>query len=135
MPIDDNPKRGRVELLNNGKWGTVCNSPFYPLNFAQVVCRQLGYPITLAVFTAGRSHPGTGPILLSGVRCDGNEDYIQHCRHHGWDNVRCQHADDAGVECASVFMCVIFLALAGVWVTACVCMCACICTCECVCLR
>ena len=104
VPIDDNPKRGRVELFNNGEWGTVCA---YATNFAfaKVVCRQLGFPITLDLFKAGISNPGTGPILLSGVHCNGNEDYIQHCPHNGWDNVRCQHVDEAGVECASVFMC------------------------------
>ena len=109
VAIDDNPKRGRVEVFNNGEWGTVCNSPYFVINFAQVVCRQLGFPITVEFFKAGRSNPGKGPILLSGVYCRGYEDYIQDCRHHGWDNVRCQHVDDAGVECASVFnVCYLF---------------------------
>ena len=105
VPIDDNPKRGRVEVFNNGEWGTVCARRYSEQYFAQVVCKQLGFPITGAFFTAGRSDPGTGPILLSGVRCSGHEDYIQHCRNHGWEDVLCQHVDEAGVECASVFMC------------------------------
>ena len=105
VPIDDNPKRGRVEVFNNGEWGTVCT--YSSFRFAKVVCRQLGFPIALEFFKAGISDPGTGPILLSGVRCHGYEDYIQHCRHDGWDNIRCQHVDEAGVECASMcgFMC------------------------------
>ena len=103
VPIDDNPKRGRVEVLNNGEWGTVCAYRYF--NFAKVVCRQLGFPITLEMFTPDSSDPRTSPILLSGVYCYGDEDYIQHCYHDGWDNPRCQHVAEAGVECASVFTC------------------------------
>ena len=133
VPINDNPNRGRVEVFNNGEWGTVCAHERSGHYFAKFVCRQLGFPIPLAFFKAGRSDPGAGPILLSGVRCDGNEDYIQYCRHDGWDNVRCQHVDEAGVECASVFMCDCDLLGTSwcMWLHVYVC----IRTCECVCMR
>ena len=90
------PHEGRVEVLHNGAWGTVCDDG-WDLQDATVVCRQLGYISATAAWGSARFGPGSGPILLSDLSCIGNESSITECGHHSTHN--CSHGDDAGVVC------------------------------------
>ncbi|KAM5322410.1 scavenger receptor cysteine-rich domain-containing protein DMBT1-like isoform 2-T2 [Glossophaga mutica] len=90
---------GRVEVLYQGAWGTVCDD-LWDLNEAEVVCRQLG--CGWAVSAPGQAHfgPGSGDILLDNLQCAGAERYLGQCAHSGWAEHNCGHHEDAGVTCS-----------------------------------
>ena len=86
---------GRVEVMYDGKWGTVCNTN-WDINAANVVCRQLGFRRAEDVGFFGA---GSGSILLDQVNCTGDEPSLSFCRHLPWNTHSCNHDKDAGVEC------------------------------------
>ncbi|XP_052810117.1 adhesion G protein-coupled receptor B1-like isoform X2 [Mya arenaria] len=94
---------GRVEVLHNGTWGTVCADRM-DRNFAKVVCRHLGYDTDIvAMRSSVHFGEGSDPIWLNvlGVSCQGNESSIDACaftRQWG-ENYYCSHTDDVGVIC------------------------------------
>ena len=92
---------GRVEILYNGTWGTVCHYAWDNRD-AEVVCRQLGY----SGGTAYRSSffgAGNGEIWTADVECMGNETELGLCNHVCWGCPRyyCNHRYDAGVGCGA----------------------------------
>ena len=68
-----------MEIYYNSTWGTVCDD-LWDINDAQVVCRQLGYPSAVSAPLYARFARGSGRIWLENVQCQGNENYIRHCR-------------------------------------------------------
>ena len=99
---------GRVEILYNGIWGTVCGDDQWTNEDAKVICRQLGHSVETAQAIANtnssnhepRFGQGAGPILLAGVGCLGSELNMSMCDHDGWGSSdECTHEMDAGVIC------------------------------------
>ncbi|NXC45609.1 DMBT1 protein, partial [Penelope pileata] len=91
---------GRVELLHDGRWGTVCDDDWGLLD-AAVVCRQLGCGNALAAPSGAWFGEGSGPIWLNHVRCSGNEQRLAQCRHRGWHGHICTHEEDASAVCSA----------------------------------
>uniref|UniRef100_A0AC11BNJ2 Uncharacterized protein n=1 Tax=Ovis aries TaxID=9940 RepID=A0AC11BNJ2_SHEEP len=97
---------GRVEILDQGSWGTICDDG-WDLNDARVVCRQLGCGKALEATRSSSFGAGSGPIWLGNVRCTGKESYLWRCPSWGWRKHNCDHREDAGVICSG------FVRLAG----------------------
>eukprot|EP00057_Strongylocentrotus_purpuratus_P025803 XP_011680277.1 PREDICTED: deleted in malignant brain tumors 1 protein-like [Strongylocentrotus purpuratus] len=77
-----NDAEGRVEIMHDGSWGTICDYS-WDLRDARVVCRMLGFDGALDAPGSARFGQGSGRILLKYVNCDGNEDNLADCAHAG----------------------------------------------------
>ncbi|XP_070344017.1 T-cell differentiation antigen CD6 isoform X6 [Equus asinus] len=92
------PCAGRVEMLEDGQWGSVCDDT-WDLEDAHVVCRQLSCGWAIQALPGLHFPPGQGPIHRDQVNCSGAESYLQDCPGqpgHGY----CGHKEDAGVVCS-----------------------------------
>ncbi|KAK6194751.1 hypothetical protein SNE40_000318 [Patella caerulea] len=108
FPVDvrlddgEGPYEGRVTVLYNGEWGTVCDDNWGPAA-ASVVCRQLGYNGTGAIAKGKAWYgQGTGMVWLDDVNCTGSEPNLAACRHRAWGKSNCRHNEDASVICPHV---------------------------------
>jgi len=93
--IGGNPRNGRVEILNNEKWGLVCANE-WDTNDAIVVCQDqyLGNNGTAIQI----SYNQTDTLWLDGVNCMGNESKMSFCPHNGLGVID-DCAFTAGVKC------------------------------------
>ncbi|XP_053824338.1 deleted in malignant brain tumors 1 protein-like [Vidua chalybeata] len=91
---------GRVEVLHEGRWGTVCDHG-WDLSDAQVVCRQVRCGPALAAPGGARFGRGSGQVWLSELTCAGSERHLGHCPAPPWGSNTCGHERDAAVECAA----------------------------------
>ncbi|XP_035462611.1 neurotrypsin isoform X2 [Scophthalmus maximus] len=89
---------GRVEVYHGGRWGTICDRQWDDTD-AEVVCRQLDLGGVAKAWRWPGSGRGLAPILLSEVKCTGNELSLDECPHNNWEQQKCDGAEAAGVSC------------------------------------
>uniref|UniRef100_A0A663MYM0 Soluble scavenger receptor cysteine-rich domain-containing protein SSC5D n=1 Tax=Athene cunicularia TaxID=194338 RepID=A0A663MYM0_ATHCN len=90
---------GRVEVLHQQQWGTVCDDS-WDLKDAKVVCQQLGCGTAVSVPHQAHFGPGSDPIWLDDVECTGTETTFSQCGLRSWGLHNCNHEEDAGVVCS-----------------------------------
>ncbi|KAH3863004.1 deleted in malignant brain tumors 1 protein-like [Dreissena polymorpha] len=92
---------GRVEILHNSQYGTVCSSNFDRLDLV-VVCRMLGYnniPTSAYWYHGPTYAQGLGEITVTNLACNGIEGSIGQCGGQ-WPATRsCSHDNDVFVNC------------------------------------
>lgn len=107
--------RGRVELRNEGIWGTICAQGL-DNSAAKVICRQIGYKEgkflnpheskgkNFCMNYEGVNYCGVqySPILYSHLNCQGNEESISDCYRKMADKSFCTHQYDALIECGNM---------------------------------
>uniref|UniRef100_A0A3B3QH29 Neurotrypsin n=1 Tax=Paramormyrops kingsleyae TaxID=1676925 RepID=A0A3B3QH29_9TELE len=94
----ENPKEGRVEVLIDGQWGTICDDGWTDQD-ADVVCRQLGYTGLAKARTMAYFGEGQGAIHVDNVKCTGAERSLGDCIKEPAGSHNCRHSEDAGVIC------------------------------------
>ncbi|XP_021942881.1 uncharacterized protein LOC110841538 isoform X2 [Zootermopsis nevadensis] len=95
---------GRVEVKVFGQWGLICDDLF-GLRDAEVVCRELGFPLGAAkILPPGsyinRDHTEDAIFLVDDLMCLGNESSILECEFEGWGVHDCLREEAVSVMCS-----------------------------------
>ena len=110
-------QEGRLQVCFNRVWGTVCNDRF-DSDDARVVCSQLSTQFegpstqtsagvfTVSPFAGGEVltgadsyGPGSGPVFIETLTCEGDEGSILECRDVNLRRQSCAHDRDVSIRC------------------------------------
>ena len=89
--------QGRVEVLVDRKWNTICGD-YFDIKDAHVVCKTLGFPSAIVVRDRAYFGKGKGKVIRK-LDCTGVEDDITNCKLNVAPADKCGHGEDVGVEC------------------------------------
>ncbi|KAM8807333.1 scavenger receptor cysteine-rich type 1 protein M130-like [Eudromia elegans] len=96
--VGDSSCAGRLELLYNGTWGSVCANGT-SADTATVVCQQLGCGAAGRLVPAPENAGGSGPAWLSWVKCVPGADSLWRCPSAPWHLQPCDSAGDTHITC------------------------------------
>jgi len=88
---------GRLEVLHDGVWGTVCDDSFTN-KAVRVVCKMLGFESGSEIDNRN-FRIDNGSIWLDNVQCRGTETDIAACSHNVWGVHNCRHNEDVAIFC------------------------------------
>lgn len=100
VSLDDNDRKGCVQVFHDNTWGSVCNTSFTPMDGA-AVCHTLGFSGYMRLTTCSSTIGGSAPVWLDGFNCQQNDRTIDDCQGSSFGMHQCLgHGYDVGVECA-----------------------------------
>lgn len=94
---------GRVEVKQEGYWGTVCDDG-WDMKDVTVVCRELGCGSPTGSPSGliyGLQTDEKKKVLIQDVDCTGMEESLSQCKSE--DAFDCSHEEDAGARCESEY--------------------------------
>jgi len=105
MVNGDVSSEGRLEVLFQGRWGTICEADWDWAD-ARVACKQLGYQSVAGTTRQAAFGEGGGPVWMSNVECTGKEESLADCSFYGLNESmvtpQCaHHRTDAGIMCSN----------------------------------
>jgi hypothetical protein len=100
---------GRIEVQQNGVWGTVCDDDFTNSG-AMVACRAIGFADggVVATHATWGTPYATSPINMDNAACTGSESSLDECPgaiivgSEGFGG--CTHSEDVAVCCGSAYV-------------------------------
>jgi cysteine-rich repeat protein len=95
---------GRVEILHQNVWGTVCDdfistTGTRQTSFIAVGCGQLGFERAGSALVTTAVPDGIDPISMDDLNCAGTETALASCPFPGWRVHNCSHYEDIGLTC------------------------------------
>ena len=92
---------GRIEVLNNNVWGSVCSNGFDTKD-GNVICKYLGHPGLEEIYTGDMGMIKTdGAIWMNNLQCKGNEESPFDCVQSRLGEHDCSHNQDVAIKCSS----------------------------------
>ncbi|XP_048450055.1 deleted in malignant brain tumors 1 protein-like, partial [Rhincodon typus] len=94
---------GRVEIMCNERWGTLCRDS-WDITDANVVCRQLRCGFALSAQGGPAVSRGKGVIWQNDVKCKGSESSLVECLSPAPAQRECNHKEIASVTCSGSYL-------------------------------
>ena len=93
-----NTTQGTLQICINRAWGAVCHDDLFGVSDAQVACQQAG-GYEREVVGSIESTAITGPVFLSQLGCEGDENELIECPRDERIGSACLTQDNVVVTC------------------------------------